>query len=832
MTEHPLSFADVVRDLSLRSSRALSSQLAVRSPELRRFLTEKLEAPAGSDDALLADPVFEATFGWHLADETMADLAESDALSSRLVAAMDSPPPDCADYRFGRDWHPYEHQQRCWRLLAQRPARSVLVTSGTGSGKTECFLVPILDQLVRECASGGHLTGVRALFLYPLNALINSQRERLRAWSSAFDGDIRFCLYNGETPDTLPAHKLRGVSPAEQRTRKHLREDPAPILVTNATMLEYMLVRNADAPIIAKSRGALRWIVLDEAHTYIGSRAAEIALLIRRVLHRFAVDPREVRFVATSATLGGNDESEALRRFLRDVSGAPPGQVHVVAGERVVPELSAASDPAPLDVERIDCLGQLPPEERFSRLVSSRQARRLRDLFASTPNVATLSDVRGMLGSDIPVTSALRLIDLCTTSRQGDQVFLPLRGHLFCRTQAGLWACANRKCRGSLGGEWAFGSVYTGPRDFCRCCEHPVYEIVQCRACGELYLAAEERYDPDTGIMTLRPRSAPVEVDEFRLEVDTPDDHADAEGAAEDATRTAAQPSQGRLITSIGANTDTVALRARTWEASLSSAGAFVSVAAPDPDTGRFRCRRCNEREARDPLFWPLRMGAPFLLSTVTPTVLEHSPSADRPSDVPFDGRRLLAFSDSRQGSARLAVRLQQESERNYVRSQLLHGIAAARPRAGMSEEETRRLKREVDELKRVASGSQILRAMLAEKQDRLRRARESADEPLGRLSWRDAVSQLSNSSDIGRMRAEYRRLSGVDIPATDYAEFCLFREFFRRPKRMNSAETLGLVVLRYPERSRSGRPIRYRRHGADCSAHRRMSGRGSSSCW
>ena len=815
MTEPSLSFADLVRDLSARSSRAISSQLAVRSPELRRYLAGKLEAPPGSDDALLADPVFEATFGWRLADQTMADLAESATLSPRLVAAMDDPPADCADHRFGRDWRPYEHQLRCWRLLAEEPARSVLVTSGTGSGKTECFLVPILDQLARECATGGRISGVRALFLYPLNALINSQRDRLRAWASAFDGAVRFCLYNGETPDTLPAHRLRSASRAEQLTRRHLREDPAPILVTNATMLEYMLVRNADAPIIAGSQGALRWIVLDEAHTYIGSRAAEMALLIRRVLHRFGVDPREVRFVATSATLGGGDEGEALRRFLCDVSGAPPKRVHVVAGERVVPDLPAPCDAAALDV---DDLARLPREERFSYLATSRQGRRLRDLFASSPNVATTADVREVLGASVSVADALRLIDLCTTARRGEQVFLPLRGHLFCRTQAGLWACANRRCQESLGGEWAFGAVYTVPRDFCRHCEHPVYEIVQCRACGELYLDAEESFDADSGVMTLRPPVARADVDEFRLEVedaasdvplgaDASEDQAQGdEGDAPDDRTDGAVPGTGmtgrRLVTSIGGNdTNAVRLSARTWEVSLSAVGVSVSVAEPDVEE-RLRCRRCEEREAEggDSLFRPLRLGAPFLLSTVTPAMLEYTPAAKRSTGVPFGGRRLLAFSDSRQGSARLAVRLQQESERNYVRSQLLHGVAAARPRAGMSEQETRRLEHEVEELTQVASRSPTLKAILDEKQEELRKAQESSGESLGRLSWPEAKSLLADSSDIGRMRAEYLRLSGMDIPATDYAEFCLFREFFRRPKRMNSAETLGLVVLRYPE--------------------------------
>ena len=797
MTEQPLSFADVVRDLSQRSSHALSSQLAVRSPELRRFLIDTFEAPAGSDGALLADPIFEATFGWRLARETMADLAESGTLTPRLVRAMDSPPADCTDYRFGRDWRPYEHQLRCWRLLGQTPAQSVLVTSGTGSGKTECFLVPILDQLARESTDRGRLTGVRALFLYPLNALINSQRERLRAWSSAFGGDIRFCLYNGETPDTLPAHKLRDASPAEQRTRQALREDPAPVLVTNATMLEYMLVRDADAPIVAGSQGTLRWIVLDEAHTYIGSRAAEMALLIRRVLHRFGVEPRDVRFVATSATLGDGDEREALRRFLCDVSGAPPPSVHVIAGARVVPDLPAATDAAPLDV---DDLRGLSPEERFSRLAANREARRLRGLFVSSPNtVAALSDVRRLWRSEATVDKLLRLIDLCTTARRDDQVFLPLRGHLFCRTQAGLWACANPACPRGLGGEWAFGAIHTVPRDFCRHCEHPVYEVVQCRACGEVYLAADERYDPDADVTTLRPRSAQAAVDEFQLEVDAPDTEDDSEEANDEAPMV--QPAERRLITSIGVDTESVALGANTWDVSFSSASAYVSVAAPDDEAGPLWCRRCGERESREPLFWPLRMGAPFLLSTVIPTVLERTPPAVESNDVSFGGRRLLAFSDSRQGSARLAVRLQQESERNYVRSQLLHGIAAARRRAGASQDDVERLTREVAELEKVASGSPTLRAILAEKKNSLEAAKaESLEAPLGRLSWRDAVSQLANGIDVGRMRAEYRRLSGVDIPATEYAEFCLFREFFRRPKRMNSAETLGLVALRYPD--------------------------------
>ena len=86
--------------------------------------------------------------------------------------------------------------------------------------------------------------------------------------------------------------------------RLTLRDSPPPLLVTNLTMLEYMLVRAKDAPILEASRGRLKWIVLDEAHTLVGAAAAEVSLLLRRVMEAFEVDPADMRFVATSATIG------------------------------------------------------------------------------------------------------------------------------------------------------------------------------------------------------------------------------------------------------------------------------------------------------------------------------------------------------------------------------------------------------------------------------------------------------------------------------------------------------------------------------------------------
>ena len=306
-------FQPLIRQLSERSAEATLSILGISHPELRQFLSERFNQPVGDTNNFLADPVFEAIFGWEEANITMDRLAGS-LLERSLLDAMDSPPAELKDYAFRKEWKPYQHQLKAWEQLSDSKPQSIVITSGTGSGKTECFMVPVINDLVRQYQTQNQpLTGVQALFIYPLNALINSQRDRLRAWTHAFDNGVRFCLYNGNTPENEKAAK-QAANPNEIMSRTLLRATPPPLLVTNSTMLEYMLVRQVDSPILQKSQGKLRWIVLDEAHTYIGSQAAELSLLLRRVLHSFGVKPDDVRFVATSATIGDKDNT-SLQRY-------------------------------------------------------------------------------------------------------------------------------------------------------------------------------------------------------------------------------------------------------------------------------------------------------------------------------------------------------------------------------------------------------------------------------------------------------------------------------------------------------------------------------------
>ena len=777
MTE-TVSISNLIQDLSTRSGRAILSQLGLRSAALREYLEKLYAREPGEPGSLLADPVLEAAFGWKLADTDMQGLARSGLLRRELVSAMDKPSREYrGEYRFPRHRKPFLHQLECWRLLLDEVPRSVLVTSGTGSGKTECFLVPILEDLARERADEGTLTGVRALFLYPLNALINSQRDRLRAWCSGFGNDIRFCLYNGETPEKASANDQRRAG-AEQVSRESLRDRPAPVLVTNSTMLEYMLVRTGDRPILQQSRGKLRWIVLDEAHTYIGSQAAEMALLLRRILHRFEVDPSDVRFVATSATIGGADTSADLQRFLAEVSGAPSDRVHVVTGEHFVPPLP------PLDPDRVPKDAQhLPAEGLYDALCHHPTIRAIRSRLAEKPATIKALCKEADLGND-EVTA---LLETASTARDADQPLLPLRVHLFHRTQRGLWGCVNSTCSGrdrAAGSGWDFGAVFPNRRTRCEHCDFPVFELVACRDCGQEYLSAEETFAGDTGEMKLNPCIEAEDVDEFQLEVDL-DDADDAEDDPPDSSRLR------RLICGGDIEAEGIEERRLGQDRTLGVAVDGAPVRLSPIENGPAVCLRCGARDHRRRLLRELRIGAPFALSTIVPTALEHTPPMRTGAGLPSQGRRLLGFSDSRQGSARLAVRLQQEAERNRVRSILYHALAAERKVTDTGE-----LREQIAELRK--SDSPVLRPLLEQKEAELAKAR--ATNGLGTLPWKAAIDRLKGDSSLDRMRRYFGKMTWLPADPDRFANFCLYREFFRRPKRMNSAETMGLISLRYPE--------------------------------
>lgn len=268
---------------------------------------------------------------------------------------------------------PYEHQYQCWKTLLKEKTpdgknMSIVVTTGTGSGKTECFMLPLVQDLIEH-----HIPEqVQAIFLYPLNALMEDQKARMEKLLAGTN--LTFAVYNGDMPEFLPNEEdknykkvlrkidaIRGITRDEDgniieekyphviATRAELRQHPANILLTNPTMLEYILLRDKDRKLIHEKQedegeGTLRWIALDETHTYTGAGAAEIAMLIRRVLMAYGVTTDEVRFATSSATIGNGSENakEELQDFIAGITGLQTNQVKFVDGKRkgidVIPE--------------------------------------------------------------------------------------------------------------------------------------------------------------------------------------------------------------------------------------------------------------------------------------------------------------------------------------------------------------------------------------------------------------------------------------------------------------------------------------------------------------
>jgi len=793
-----LFYTGLTEQLNLRASRAALGLLGFRSDALREHLRERFGQDAGLPGSFLADPVFETTFGWQQAEVGLGGL-KGKLLHADLVKALTKPQKKnvAEDYTFSATQRPYRHQLEAWQALIEaEPKRSVLVSSGTGSGKTECFLIPILHDLAVELEQrqGTPLTGVRALFLYPLNALIKSQKDRLVAWAEPFNGKLRFCLYNGDTPEQGNSEWRSEV--ADRRT---LRANPPPILVTNATMLEYLLVRNEDRPILKQSQRHLRWIVIDEAHTYLGSQAAELTLLLRRVLHAFGCQSGDVHFVATSATLGdsSNESRQRLAEFLADIAGVSVDRVSVIEGKRETPELADSLRQVNQVCPDIATLQTSSPELRFIALAQDAKMRHLRTRLTQKP--ACLSHISSMLhqGDSAELRHAtLKLLDLCSQAKNDKgEPFLPLRGHLFQRTLNGLWACANSDCKGRKNSRldderWPFGAVFFERHEHCPHCKTPVFDVVQCGECGAEYLSAVETYHEGNEYL-IQDKYSQGE-DEFQQEIEPLD--AEEEGGSEELP--SASNGHIRLLTEKQLATATnIGLSGNGQLDWSGKQGDLVHCRIPEG--GAMSCPVCHakDRSGRS-LFQPIRLGAPFFLGTAIPTLLEPLPPMIGGQDVrPLDGKRLITFTDSRQGTARFATKLQQESERNYVRSLLYHSLAAAV--APVDEGLIEKTKLEIAAFEPLATSNPIFQGPLAEARQKLAKL---TTPQLAQLTWEEAENKLLNSSDFANwMLPAFKELTYGQLADRQIVKLCLLREFFLRPKRRFSLEGLGLVQLHYP---------------------------------
>lgn len=477
MRLHPLKTADQIREDYVRY---LQTIYFFRDPALRRQFQEALSAP----DFLTRGPILEAAAPFRLG-RSIEQMIRDGLLHPGFRTLCSE------DFPLNRPL--YLHQDRAVEKIVAG-GRNIVVATGTGSGKTETFLIPILNHLLREQEAGTlDRPGVRALLLYPMNALANDQLRRLRRVLRNFP-TITFGRYTGETEeedDRAEAH-FRDQFPGEPRipnellSRRQMQARPPHILLTNYAMLEYLLLRPQDCVFFDGETGAhWRFIVLDEAHIYSGAEGIEIAMLLRRLKDRIVrSEPGRLRCIATSATLGrGREDFPAIARFAAEIFGErfewvdnDPARQDVIEAEREsaaalgvpwgegTPALYAAltdalSKKSPLETLVRQALEAGVPAEtvneaRREALKSSKEAAprflyfllrgdgRLHRLWSELSRPRSLTELAPALfpADDQATESLIRLVDLAVRARPGPEEapLLPTRYHLFARAGGGL----------------------------------------------------------------------------------------------------------------------------------------------------------------------------------------------------------------------------------------------------------------------------------------------------------------------------------------------------------------------------------------------------------
>ncbi|WP_413167869.1 DEAD/DEAH box helicase [Capilliphycus salinus ALCB114379] len=255
---------------------------------------------------------------------------------------------------------PFLHQEKAFERLRPPNYRSTLIATGTGSGKTECFLMPLLEH----CRQHREKPGIKAILIYPMNALATDQAKRIAQLihkTPALAGKITAGLYVGDKDETPTS----AMTPEKIITDKRLlRESPPDILLTNYKMLDYLLVR----PDVQKlwhhnQPETLRYLVVDEFHTFDGAQGTDLACLLRRLKHRLKTPENHFACVGTSATLGSHSDRGDILKYAETIFQEPFDGDGLVEEDRLdAAEFLADALLNVLPIPGLDAIAQLQPD--------------------------------------------------------------------------------------------------------------------------------------------------------------------------------------------------------------------------------------------------------------------------------------------------------------------------------------------------------------------------------------------------------------------------------------------------------------------------------------
>jgi len=660
----------------------------------------------------------------------------------------------------------YTHQ--CHAIETFVSGKDLIVATGTGSGKTESFLMPILSSLAMESVrrpKAWKMPATRALLLYPMNALVNDQLGRLRrllgnqaVWNALRGNSVRgprFGMYTSRSPypgdrtERKDRDRVRGelnklyfegmtddyrerlqqegkwpakdldaflsnnlkTGPADvELISRHEMQDTAPdLLVTNYSMLEYMMLRPIEAPIFEKTAEWLHaddlnhlTIVLDEAHMYRGSGGAEVAYLLRRLQSRLGIARDKLRFILTSASLGSSTEAKTeIKEFAAKLTGGNATRFELVTGtlhtrsggQPASPkvqkafstfdystllgstaDLAAAHSSLKVLAASVDVALHGPSAQRdelqqlaFDLLCKLPVAALVAERLTQSPNTLAACAEIAFPAQEGRETAAEALLALMAFARDREtgRPFCPIRSHLFFRGLPGLYACTNVECGNpdSTDASRLLGRLH--PNEALRCeCGARVYELLTHRSCGAAYLRAFMQggdgtflwHQPSNGTWT---ESQLIEAQFYVV--------PEAELEQVQGTVVWLHTPTGQLVPEKPAST---------------AKGHYLALLRPDT-LARDRskkvmslqgdCPACDQRTRADaPIAMDLatKGEAPFA-HIVRAQVATQPISRPPTSQIPNSGRKTIVFSDGRQKAARLARDIPREIELDVFRQAL-----------------------------------------------------------------------------------------------------------------------------------------------------------------
>lgn len=685
----------------------------------------------------------------------------------------------------------YEHQSQALEL-SHIHGRSLVVMTGTGSGKTETFMIPIMARLAREAGNPSWSSpAVRALVLYPMNALVNDQVSRLRLLmgDSRYSEQIvergrrpaRFARYTSRTPypglrtrkrdserlkpvaefyvnllddadkpgavgeratRLITELKARGKWPAksdfrrwfgssgsryqdtrtkawrravtldedvELFTRHEVLESPPDVLVTNYSMLEYMMMRPLERSVFDETRAWLArnsdekfLLVVDEAHLYRGSAGAEVALLLRRLRDRLGISADRMDVICTSASFSDPGKAAA---FAAQLSGKAPQDFDAVVGQkqtRAGAARGSALDVAVLNSVALgDLLAATSDSARLAAIDSLLKYRGVEASGAFRPalmaaleeyaplsllinatmdaaySISELSELafEGVTAAeaDSALTILLTLASMAKLN-ENDVPLFPARAHMFFRGLPGLWACLNPHCPYDADTDnpehGPVGKLFAQPRDRCDSCGSLVLELFTCRGCGTAYGRGytDDLDDPrylwaESGSHFKTSSGEVVESHPLDICLESPSPSRDVQSIELDLLTGQINPevtdSSARLVFLRSDRT------ASDPGDSPESLGRFIPCCVcGDSNSGKGSVQDHQTKGDQ-----------PFQALVATQVQVQTPGLAPATDFAPLRGRKVLLFSDSRQMAARLAPNIQSFSYRDALRPMMLVGL-------------------------------------------------------------------------------------------------------------------------------------------------------------